>query len=195
MSGQTLKLMFCFFYTFTLHWTLECFLGGGDGFIRNREMSDTFYQIKIIKKKEGKKVAAGDIRVPPPHCYCYHSGDRQNTATQYGHESGGHRLTTGLQHLYPWQKLCSSSLPQHNSLTQERELTPAKQLFQYPLACMFPIRKNCLYRGKKAHMANPDTREECSNVERVVIVTVRNSHFFPLPAFLFLLQTDVLSQS
>ena len=45
---------------------------------------------------------------------------------------------------------------------RERERKdPRQAAFQYPLACMFPIKKNCLCRGeKRAHIANCVVREE-----------------------------------
>lgn len=107
-----------------------------------------------------------------PDHHCHHSRDRRNTGTPF--EKRDNSICT-------LDKLSSSSLPQSDDRqsSNTRKSTPVKQLFDTHLPACFASGKNCLYRGKTAHMANSAVREKGSNVAWMAKVTystrVRNS--------------------
>lgn len=60
-------------------------------------------------------------------------------------------LTTWLQHLCSWQKLCGTARLQHQSQTiVEQQRYPRQAAFKYPLVCMFSHQENCLCSGEKS---------------------------------------------
>lgn len=146
---------------------------------------------------------------PPPHHYCYHSHNRQNTV--WKGEQRQSLLKSVWQHDYSVCILdknsaavvcCSTTAD--NSQTQE-SWPPVKQLFNTHLPACFPIRKNCLCRGEKK---SPHGKPCCKGGvlkhwlggSLQWLNCVRNSHFFPatvssLPSSWFCRRTYCLKRN
>lgn len=86
-------------------------------------------------------------------------------------KSQSDKMTTAFVPLTKTRQQQQSAAVLQRTIPKRKRADPSQAAFQYPLACMLPIRKNCLCRGEKAHMANPVAREECGNTGWVAAVT------------------------